>query len=406
MMAAIPAQAKMSHACASPRGEDSALARCAQVLMHDPALASTLAEMIEVEPFLAELAELARSLATPLDEAECAQIRQQNTRIEGWRPDDWPASSRCGWHPIALELGIAGPEWVWACGQSREDDAFHELSVQRLRVRPFNRLFTVRTPATAAFIQSLLAEALPLRGLIFHMSRCGSTLIAQALKAFPGVRVVSEPGLLDTAVMLAISGHDPQWVLFRATLAALSQPGGGHDGVVLKTDAWHALLLGALRECVAAPWLFVYRDACEVLASHAREPGRHTVPGMLPAALLGLDEIDANVSLVEYAARVIGAICAAVLPQATAAALINYDELPDALLTRVAPRFALDPTRVDTARLRDTVAQHAKRPYEPFVDDRARKRMQLDAMQRAAAMRWIEPHYTALERVRTQVEPQ
>ena len=404
MMSGIARSAKpesvRGHA-AAPR-VSAALASCAEPIAHDAQAAAALAALAAPEEFFLALAAFAETRGVALDAGDRALVTAGRAIDHGCRLRSWPRAARRGWQPIAIEFGAEGAELVWACGAAGEDDAFHEVTVMRLRTRPLNRLFAVRTPLSEAFAADLEAEALPLRAAIFHMSRCGSTLIAQALKAWPRVRVVSEPGVLDTAITLAASGYDPDWKIFRAVLAALSQPCAGDESVVVKADAWHAIALAPLLQRLRAPWLFVYRDPLEVLASHAREPGRHTVPGMLPEAWLDALPADAKPSLpIEHAARVIGTICAAVVPHARADALIDYSELPQALLARVAPHFGLDPARADRAYLDRTLARHAKRPLEPFVDDRAAKRAAVDDVQRAAAARWIAPHHARLEALRS-----
>ena len=45
-----------------------------------------------------------------------------------------------------------------------------------------------------------LGPAIHLDGLVFHLSRCGSTLIAQMLAALPWTVVASEPSVIDSAI--------------------------------------------------------------------------------------------------------------------------------------------------------------------------------------------------------------
>jgi len=274
-----------------------------------------------------------------------------------------------------------------------------------LRYRPFNRWFAQRTPLTPAFVAELEADALPLAGLILHESRCGSTLVAQALKAWPGTRVVSEPGPLDVALTAALSGMDPAALAFRGALAALRQPARDDARVAVKLDAWHALALGALRSLLpGVAWLFAYRAPLEVLVSHAREPGRHTVPGMLPDAWLAPTPADGVLMPIEHAGRVLGSLCAAVAPHAQPQHLVNYAELADpssdALSNRIPRLFGLDPAAVDARRYATTLAQHAKRPYEAFTDDRAAKNDGATTALRDIAACWMEPQYAALEAIR------
>jgi len=363
-------------------------------------LAARLAAQRSAGEFARTLADAARERGISLD-AESRNTIEGHREIRlGHRCSEWPLSARRFWQPFALEWTSDGAELIWGCATGATDSPFHEQTVMDLRARPLNRLFAVRTPLTADFCAALQADALPTRGLVFHMSRCGSTLVAQALKAWSGTRVISEPALLDTAITMMCTGHDPDGQLFRTVLAALAQPRGDDRDIVVKLDAWHAMALTTIKTLVDAPWLFVYRNPCEVLVSHAREPGRHTIPGMLPAAWFpGARSHDPS-ALTDYAAQVIGAICAAVVPHARAANLLNYAELPDAIAARVAPLFGLDAADARNAELQTALSRHAKRPYETYVDDRAAKRAAANETIRDAAQRWIAPHYDALETIR------
>jgi hypothetical protein len=385
---------------------DAALARCAAWIAGEPELALTLSAFASPDEFrdalLAEI--IARSGAD--DATALAAQRFDRPARCGLTLDAWPLAQRRGWQPFALEWGAHGAELVWGIAPARDDLPFHEQVTADLRHRPLNRWFAMRTPLTPEFVDALEADMLPLAGLILHMSRCGSTLIAQSLKAWPGTRVISEPGILDIALTAALAGMDPQWLSFRGVLAALRQPAGGDRDVVIKLDAWHALALAPLQaQLPGVPWLFAYRDPLEVLASHAKEPGRHTVPGMLPEAWLGEPLRDGEqLAPVHYAARVLGVICAAVRAHAQPSNLVNYAELVErdspALARSIPHHFGLDPAHVDAERFATTLTRHAKRPLEAYADDSASKRAAITDELRAAAARWITPHYDALEAIR------
>jgi hypothetical protein len=254
----------------------------------------------------------------------------------------------------------------------------------------------LRTPITAALVGQLEAEALPLSGLILHLSRSGSTLVATSLATQPGVRVLNEPDLLDQALTAFRCGEDPDLLQVRAVLAALGRPAAGAERYVLKLDSWHALALDQLRRIRPnVAWLFVYRDPAEVLASHLLLPGAHTVPGVLSEVWFGAPE---SIFPAEHAARVLGAICAAIRPHARAATLLNYAELPGALADRVPDHFGL--ARPDRATLGRVTARDAKRPHQPFVGDGAAKRSAITPELSELLERWVGPHYRALENVR------
>jgi hypothetical protein len=384
------------------------LALCAQWIATEPELATRLAAIDAPDAFRDALLAVVSARAGADDAAHLSALAFDRPAWHGRRLGTWPLQQRRGWQPFALEWGAHGAELAWGCGVVGGDVPFHDLAVSNLRRRPLNRWFAVRTPLTPDFVAALEADMLPLSGLLFHLSRCGSTLIAQTLKAWPGTRVLSEPELLDTALMTALCGMDPDWLVFRGVLAALRQPTASDRRVVIKLDAWHALALAHLQARLpAVPWLFVYRDPLEVLVSHAREPGRHTAPGMLPEAWLGAAP-PAPLSPIEHAARVLGALCTTVLPRANAQHLVNYCDLvaqdadasPPALMDRIPRWFGLDPAEVDRARLASTLTQHAKRLGEAYVDDRAGKRDAATDPLRAATERWLGQPYAALEAIR------
>lgn len=397
-LACAPTQRRHAVSDSLTRWEDRVLA--------DPALATRLASIVSPEAFRDALLAMDACADDATALAALAADRPVATRPPR---TTWPLEQRRGWQPLGLEWSTAGAELVWGSGDVPDTVPFHEQIVATLRYRPFNRWFAQRTPLTPAFVAELEADALPLAGLVLHESRCGSTLIAQALKAWPGTRVVSEPGLLDTALTAALTGMDPTALLFRGALAALRQPARDDTRVVIKLDAWHALALGALRSLLpGVPWLFAYRDPLEVLVSHTKEPGRHTVPGMLPDAWLAPAFIDDTQLPIEHAARVLGSLCAAIVPHAQATQLVNYAELADAssgaLSTRIPRLFGLDPGAVDRGRYAAALAQHSKHPREAFVDDRAAKNEAATDALRAIAARWMDPHYATLEAIRLRTD--
>lgn len=232
-----------------------------------------------------------------------------------------------------------------------------------------------------------------LAGLILHASRCGSTVLLNALRAWPGVVVVDEPPALDDALYAARVGDGPERLD-----AVLAELGARGERVIVKTDTWHVLEVGRLRAaCPSVPWLFLHRDPAEILVSHLREPGSHTVPGVLSPVWFGPPR---TVIPAEHAAAVLAAIFTAATPHVDAVTMLDYAELPDAITARVAGHFGLAPCGADPAALAAVLGRHAKRPYETFRDDRAAKRAAVTAPLAALVAREIAPAYEALLRRR------
>ena len=72
---------------------------------------------------------------------------------------------------------------------------FHD-SVQAAMREPMTALSCREMPLDVAETLEPVGPA----GFIYHISRCGSTLVAQMLNTLPGALVMSEPGPLDEVI--------------------------------------------------------------------------------------------------------------------------------------------------------------------------------------------------------------
>lgn len=311
-----------------------------------------------------------------------------------------------GWFPIRLYWQGHQPMLDWCYLGSQPFTApFFEQTVAAALQHPFAVIFRHQTPAELLAPLCEARPGLPLAGLIFHMSRCGSTLIAQMLAALPSQIVLSEVPVLDMA--LRTRRGDPRvseqqrigWL--RGLVSVLCRPRSGlEQRAFIKLDSWHTLDLPLIRRAFpATPWIFVYRDPLEVLVSHQRQPGAQMVAGTLDPALLGLDLAGAlAMPQHEYRARLLERICASALAASAEQpdALLNYRQLPAALDSHILPRFGVPLDQEALAVCRGVAQTNAKRPGEPFAPDSERKRAEASEELRAAA-RVVEPLYHALE---------
>jgi hypothetical protein len=306
----------------------------------------------------------------------------------------WPGRA---WLPVLVESlpdGGLFVDWAHFAGEGLTDPLFLS-AVRRSGARPFNRLFRYRMRLDdfiAAAAQESLAEP---NGFIFHMSRCGSTLVAQMLASLPGSEIVSEAPPLDTAARLAAfeRASDPA-ALLRAMVGAFGRR--GRRPFVLKLDFWQALALPLYRRAFSSvPWLFLFRDPAEVLVSQMRARGTETmieaspIPGLDPAA-----------SAEDQVAQALAAVCGAAADAAATGngLFVDYAALPEAVFANILPHLRMD---ADAARAATqiAIARNAKAPSKPFEADAAWKRAQADERIRAAARR-LGPVYERLNALR------
>lgn len=309
------------------------------------------------------------------------------------------------WLPVGLASDGTQLLVEWAhFGTAPLDDPFFEFPLRKARQHPVSRLFGWCTPL------SLLAAETPcLDGLVFHMSRCGSTLVAQVLAAMPGHLVLSEPAPFDALLQFCAARADialeTRIALLRGMVAALtSERGAPVRQRFLKTDCWHAgalpLLRAAFPDC---PWIFLYRDAREVLMSHARVPGGQTLPGA-HAALVGIDDPEARPGL-DFAARVLAATCHKVADHAAVGGgiFVDYAELPGAMTTRILPHFGVVPDAADRLAITAALRRDAKEPNRVFNPTERPRRETATAAVIAASDQLLGPAVARLRDFNTQI---
>ena len=220
--------------------------------------------------------------------------------------------------------------------------------------------------------------------------------------------VVSEAGAVD-AVMRAGFNHagtdDERAGWLRALVCALGQRRHvAERHYFVKFDGWHTLQLALVRRVFPeVPWLFVYREPLEVMASQLRRPALWLQPGNLPPQLLGLDTAAAfSLSPEDYCARVLARICETALQHADEGRVlfVNHRQLPEVLTDSVLSFWRVAYTAEEIAAMRQTAQFHAKEPEVRYVNDGDAKRRGASAAARGAAERWVTPLYERLEALR------
>ena len=306
-----------------------------------------------------------------------------------------------GWLPARVRQAAGGEpmlDWVHL-GDRRLTEPFYEDSVARARREAPSA--SVSTPLADLASWTDRPASLEPTGLIFHMSRCGSTLISQMLVASSANIVVSEASPIDAVVRLEAS-EDERVALLRAMVGALGQARTpGETRYFLKLDSWHACVLPLFRRAFPhTPWAFLYREPAAVMVSHARRTGMQMVSQLVPPGFYGLDG-GGQTWGEDYFAQVLGRICEAVVSEYPGGGLlVNYDALPHAVWTRLLPHFGITPALGEVEAMAAASSFDAKAPGVRFTPDTATKRAAATPAIEAAVQRHLAGIYAQLEALR------
>lgn len=313
-----------------------------------------------------------------------------------------------GWVPIRLYWQDQTPmiDWCYLNG-ARFTEPFFGETVQRSLRSPFNLLFRHQTSVEVLLDWQQRRPGLVPAGFIFHVSRCGSTLLAQMLAALPANIVISEAGVIDSIIRANL--HHPAtsetqriaWL--RAVISALGQPRLSEQRLFIKFDAWNVIDLALVRRAFpTVPWILLFRDPVEVLVSQMARRGSQMIPGVHDSSLYGMDPITAlTVSPEEFCARVLGSVFEAALNHiADGGRLINYHQLPNVLWEELVNFFGTSFSEGEIEGMRSASRADAKNPSAMFTSDKERKRQSATAKITEMAERWCYPAYERLEAAR------
>lgn len=313
-----------------------------------------------------------------------------------------------GWTPIRLywQQSSAMVDWCYR-GERPYSDPFFDQTIEACLRHPFNMLFRHQTPVEALRQCYEARPGLPPSGFIFHLSRCGSTLVSQMLSSLTQNVVIAEAPPIDS--VLRARSHNVSdetracWL--RWMISALGQRQTGEErNLFIKFDSWSILDLKNIKQAFPdVRWIFLYRNPVEVMVSQFRRRGAHLVPGVLDAEILGMDYPSVlQMQPEEYCARVLAAVCDAALRHhdSSSAMLINYSQLPGVVWSSLLDFFHVEYTAADIDRMRRTSQFDAKNPSLQFVNDTEVKNREASQQVRRMADRWLMPLYERLEALR------
>lgn len=308
------------------------------------------------------------------------------------------------WLPASVMATTSGlaVDWLYF-GAEALPEAFYEDSLRRALSLPINRALRYRTALDDLIGHTAALDSLTPDGFIFHMSRCGSTLVAQMLAALDDSIVISEAPPIDSALQI---GRDADAAAAAEALRAVVLAFGRRRSArerryLVKLDCWHTLALSVFRRAFPdVPWLFLYRDPVEVLVSQMRQRGMQTVPQFLPPGFYGIDAAE-RMTKEAYCARVLAAVCRAALDHRGLGGglFLDYRHLPHAVFTAVLPHFGLSCSDAERVRMGQAAQRNAKSPGFAFVGDSQSKQDGASAAVRRAAGCHLGEIHVRLERL-------
>jgi len=287
------------------------------------------------------------------------------------------------------------------------------------------------------------SPGLKLKGFIFNVSKCGSTLLAKMLSSLPRNVVISEDTVINKSLMPNELMAEPNGCpesrrieLFQSIVSALGQPRlGVEENYVIRFSPKDVLELPFIKKIFPdVPCVFLYRNPLEVIVSDLIDRDSYKGISKLVRQVLNLSAMDitqirpehshfakqildfsaseiATMSDEEFLARRNGLYSKAAscfLDQKDL--LINYDQLlSEAGLNQVLNFFAIQVSDSEKKKMLDQLKIYSKenlkaRNYKSYKDDRVDKQKMVSARLRDAIAQWAMEPYQKLEEMRQSIQ--
>jgi hypothetical protein len=199
-------------------------------------------------------------------------------------------------------------EWIYL-GDLKYAEPFFDETISKCRSHANNsKQFKVITTVENLLDWSNELISVEVKSLIFHVSRCGSTMLSQSLATSSENIMISEAPIIDEILRSENFDSDKKTALLKAVISFLGQkrfPEQEH--LIVKLDAWHIFNADYLRSIFPEiPFALLYRNPTEVLKSHQKLTGMHMVPNLLLFEVFGISAEEMNeISFHQYGALVL-----------------------------------------------------------------------------------------------------
>ena len=322
-----------------------------------------------------------------------------------------------GWMPVDAVVVEGRPGLLWMqLADVSFTEPFFQQTVDRVRAQHPECVERFTEFDELLRLEKSLRRVEP-AGFIFHSSRCGSTLLANACRSLTNSFVLSEPSAVDKLIARFITDTDDvvkqslYSVLLRAVVNTLAQrESETEQRLFIKFACCSVSQLRRIQRIwPRVPWIFLYRDPIETIVSNISNPPAwlldedHRVlayiTGTTPAQV-------AQMSLEELCARSIGSFFATAHTLANDnGMLLNYNQLSLPTISGILEFFNACPSAEELERIASVNRIYSKQvsATREFVPDTDAKQKVASALVREMAERWAMKPYRVLEQSRNTV---
>jgi Sulfotransferase domain len=292
--------------------------------------------------------------------------------------NDFPLKN---WIPYKLVTsdGQIQCRWLNTYGEPFVEPFFDETIVKIRGLR--GRHAAISSVSDTIMVREWAAdiEAVEPAAFIFHISRCGSTLVSQLLATSDQHISLSEVPFFDDILRLPYKGSDfSQKAVDELLIAAIKFYGQKRNRqehhLFIKTDSWHMFFYKRLRQLYPlVPFILLYRSPDEVFTSQRQTAGMHAVPGLIEPEVFGFKPGDIDYERHDvYVANVLERYLLQylkIIETDNRFLLLNYNEGPMPIIRKMASFINISFSPQALLNMAERSLYDAKKPGERFSEE-------------------------------------
>ena len=290
--------------------------------------------------------------------------------------NDSISSALKDWIPIKLfeDSGNEYCRWVYLGDETFTDPFFDETILRCMKLPGNSSRYRAVSSIEVMKGWSKQIESISPTAFIFHVSRCGSTLISQLLALNPANIVLSEAPFIDDLLRNGFKKNKSSSSYIKAALNFYgAKRNESNKNLFIKADSWHIHFYKQLRELYPqVPFILLYRKPDEVIRSQQKKRGMHAVRGVIDPAIFNFDNNEiADLSLDEYMAKVLEGYFTAfidILQKDKLAVPVNYNEGAITIINKIAAATGITLQEDEMEAMKQRSGFHGKHPGEVFKE--------------------------------------
>jgi len=214
---------------------------------------------------------------------------------------------------------------------------------------------------------------------IFHISRCGSTLLSQLIGLDSKYVVLAEVPLFDEIIRLPYSLNNfDEGLKDKALIAAIKLVGKADSCQVrhlfIKTDSWHILFYSKYRQLFpTSNFVFLFRSPDEVVFSHQKLRGMQAVPGLIEPEIFGLTQQEIiDMTLDVYTAKILEKyllLFEEVFNNCPHSLLLDYKQGAILMIKQLGERLEINWSDEHLFKMQQRIQFHSKHPQEKYDNE-------------------------------------